>query len=330
MRKYDVICVGEVLIDMISREPGKSLSETGSFSKFAGGAPANVAVGMAKLGRKVAFSGKVGRDPFGKFLRNYLNEYSVNTDLLQDDHFHKTRLAFVSIDRDGDRSFEFWEKSPADSALSLNDFSIDELNRANIVHFGSLPLCTPDSRKVFLQLINSLESPNTLLSFDPNYRESLWNTKEDAYKVLKTVASHVQILKMSLEEALFLSGENSLSKAVPELFFSSTKILAITRGKNGCFLKNQHAAVEVPAYKVEVKDTTGCGDAFLAGLLSGIIQSGKAPDELNEEELYLIGRRANAAGALTASRFGATEALPSQIELDEFMQSVKKRVGNYL
>ncbi|MBU4444590.1 MAG: carbohydrate kinase [Candidatus Marinimicrobia bacterium] len=320
---YDVISVGELLIDLISQEPGKALTDSINFKKCAGGAPANVTIGMAKLGLNVAFAGKVGRDPFGKFLRNYLNEYSVNTDLLQDDPFHKTRLAFVSIDQDGDRSFEFWEKSPADSALSLQDFSIDGLNRANIVHFGSLPLCTPDSRKVFLQLINSLESPNTLLSFDPNYRESLWNTKEDAYNVLKTVASNVQILKMSLEEALFLSGENSLSKAVPKLFFNKTKILAITRGKDGCFLKNQHASVEVPAYKVAVKDSTGCGDAFLAGLLTGIIQSDKTPEDLNKEEMYAIGQFANGAGAIMVTRYGATDALPTKSELVEFIKSAK-------
>ncbi|MCK4716554.1 MAG: carbohydrate kinase [Candidatus Marinimicrobia bacterium] len=320
---FDVISVGELLIDLISQEPGKALTDAMNFKKFAGGAPANVVIGMAKLGLNVAFAGKVGRDPFGKFLRNYLNEHSVNTDLLRNDPFHKTRLAFVSIDQDGDRSFEFWEKSPADSALSLQDFSIDELNRANIVHFGSLPLCTPDSRKVFLQLINSLESPNTLLSFDPNYRESLWNTKEDAYNVLKTVASNVQILKMSLEEALFLSGEDSLSKAVPKLFFNKTKILAITLEKNGCFLKNQHAAVEVPAYKVEVKDSTGCGDAFLTGLLTGIIQSDKTPEDLNKEEMYAIGQFANGAGAITVTRYGATDALPTKSELVEFIKSVK-------
>jgi len=172
-------------------------------------------------------------------------------------------------------------------------------------------------------LINSLESPNTLLSFDPNYRESLWNTKEDAYNVLKTVASNVQILKMSLEEALFLSGENSLSKAVPKLFFDKTKILAITRGKNGCFLKNQHTAVEVPAYKVEVKDSTGCGDAFLAGLLTGIIQSDKIPGDLNKEEMYVIGRFANGAGAITVTRYGATDAFPTKSELVEFVKSAK-------
>jgi fructokinase len=229
----------------------------------------------------------------------------------------------VSIDRDGDRSFEFWEKSPADSALNLQDFSIDELNRANIVHFGSLPLCMPDSRKVFFQLLDSLESPNILLSFDPNYRESLWNTREDAYNVLKTMASNVQILKMSLEEALFLSEENSLSKAVPRLFFDKTKILAITMEKNGCFLKNQHVAVEVPAYKVEVKDSTGCGDAFLAGLLTGIILSDKTPEDLNNEEMYAIGQFANGAGAITVTRYGAMNALPTKSELVEFIKSVK-------
>jgi len=323
MKKYDVICIGEVLVDLISQEPGKHLADVSLFKKFAGGAPANVAVGLAKLGCKVAFAGKVGNDSFGRFLRKYLDDYDINTEALVGDPIHRTRLAFVEITENGERDFEFSEKYLADSALQAEDFSMELLNRAHIVHFGSLPLTTNVGQKAFGQLFDRLNNDGIVTSFDPNYRPTLWKSPREARNVLSKFASRCQILKVSLEEAVLLSGTDRIADLSAALFKESTRLLAITMGEHGCILKNRNFTVEIPGFIVKVADTTGCGDAFTAGLLAKLIQSGKSPDDLNESELITFGQYANAMAALTATRLGATDALPRKIELEKFLKTIK-------
>ncbi|MDD5540651.1 MAG: carbohydrate kinase [Candidatus Marinimicrobia bacterium] len=326
MKTYDVICLGEALVDLISQAPGKDLADVKLFKKFAGGAPANVAVGLAHLGCQVAFNGKVGDDSFGRFLKNFLNRNGVNTELLLNDPVHRTRLAFVEIADNGERAFEFAEKHPADSALKAGDFSLEFLKRAEIVHFGSLPLTVPTNRKLFNQLINQLNHEKVLTSFDPNYRPALWKTPRSAKMVLETIASQCRILKVNLEEARLLSGTECIEELLSKLFYSNTLLLAITLGKDGCILKNRQRRVEIPSFKVKVADTTGCGDAFTAGLLMGLLKSGRSPGELDESELLKIGQQANAMAALTATRFGATETLLKYHEIDMFIKSqIRKR-----
>jgi len=323
MKACDVICLGEVLVDLISQEPGKKLADVALFKKFAGGAPANVAIGLARLGCDVAFSGRIGNDSFGRFLREYLKRNKVNTETLISDPVHRTRLAFVEIAENGERAFEFAEKYPADSALKDEDFSLAFLKQAQIVHFGSLPLTVPFNKKLFSQLINRLNQANILTSFDPNYRPALWKSSRLAKLVLGLVASQCRILKINLEEAQLLGGTRNLEELTSKIFFPNTLLLAITLGKDGCILKNQKSLVKIPGFKVRVADTTGCGDAFTASLLAGLISLGKTPEKLNKSDLYIIGKQANAMAALTATRLGATEALPGYHEIDMFIKNQK-------
>ncbi|MFH1214120.1 MAG: carbohydrate kinase [Candidatus Neomarinimicrobiota bacterium] len=319
MKRFDVICLGEVLVDLISQEPGKRLADVALFRKFAGGAPANVAIGLAKLGCTVAFAGKIGNDSFGSFLKNYLERNGVDIGALIPDPEHRTRLAFVEIAENGERDFEFSEKIPADSALSAEDFSMETLNSARIVHLGSLPLTAVTGRRVFRQLINRLDSERSLTSFDPNYRPSLWQSPGAAKKILRSFAKQCRILKMNLEEAAFLSDSQKTVTMLKDLFFPKTHLLAITLGAQGCILKNRRGVVEVPGFRVDVADSTGCGDAFLSGLLACLIRAKKAPEDLNADELFAFGQMSNAVAALTATRFGATDALPTNNELDIFI-----------
>ncbi|MDD5765444.1 MAG: carbohydrate kinase [Candidatus Marinimicrobia bacterium] len=323
MKRFDVICIGEVLIDLISQEPGKRLADVSLFKKFAGGAPANVAVGLAKLGCQVAFAGKVGNDSFGRFLRKYLDDHDINTEALIGDPQHNTRLAFVEIAGNGERAFEFSEKHPADSALKVDDFTIDLLKNSKIVHFGSLPLTIPANWKLFDKLISQLNQQNVLTSFDPNYRPTLWKSARSARKALGNLAARSQILKVSLEEGVFLTGIDDLEGLPAALFGPDTRLLSITMGERGCILKNRNITVKIPGFSVKVADMTGCGDAFTAGLLAKLIQSGKSPDDLNESELITFGQYANAMAALTATRLGATDALPRKIELEKFLKTLK-------
>ena len=321
MIKYDVICLGEALVDLISQEPGKNLADVNLFKKFAGGDPANVAVGLARLGCKTGFAGKIGRDAFGRFLQKFLIDNGVNTEALYTDSVHKTRLAFVEVANDGERNFEFSEKHPADSALKDEDFSMEFLKQASIVHFGSLPLPAPSNGELFSQLITRLNHDNILTSFDPNYRTALWKTSQHARRVLGSIASLCRILKVNLEEARLLGGTERIEELLSNIFFPNTLLLAITLGEDGCILKNRRCVVKIHSFRVKVVDTTGCGDAFTAGLLAGLIRSGENIDELDELDLNAIGQRAYAMAALTATRFGAAEALLINQEIEIFIKS---------
>jgi len=323
MKVFDVICLGEVLVDLISQEPGKKLADVALFKKFAGGAPANVAVGLARLGCDTGFAGKIGQDSFGRFLKKYLDDNGVNTEALLADSQHKTRLAFVAVASDGERTFEFAEKYPADAALKIEDFSLEYFKRARIVQFGSLPLTVPSKVELFSQLIYRLNHENILTSFDPNYRPALWKTPQKDRKVLGSIASHCRILKVNLEEARLLGGTESIEKLLTNLFYRHTWLLAITLGKDGCILKNPRCQIKIPGFNVKVVDTTGCGDAFTAGLLSGLIKSGRSPGEIGESELFEIGKQANAIAALSATRLGATENLSGYQEINMFIKNQK-------
>jgi len=320
MKHYDVICIGEILVDIISQEAGKSLVETAKFTRFPGGAPANVAVGLARLGQKVGFAGRVGEDFFGRFLLKHLRGENVITDCLIKDNEHQTRLAFVEVGADAERSFEFYGKSPADLAFVADDLSKSVLKKTKLLHFGSLALTDEHSRQEFDRIIGRRGS-DTLISFDPNYRASLWKSEAEAFKILNSFAVKAHILKMDLDEAMLLCNCNSLADVLKSLSFETTQIVAITLGSDGCVLKSATHKCRIPGFSVKAVDTTGCGDAFMAALIDGILSTGKQPRTLSKDELYKIGCRANAAGAFTAMHYGAMSGLPTVAKLNEYIQS---------
>ncbi len=325
MKKFDVICIGEILIDFISEEPGKRLADVKTFSKFAGGAPANVAVGISKFGLKTAFAGRVGDDSFGDFLINYLKRHNINSEYIIRDTVHKTRLAFVGLDSKMERFFEFWEKNPADANIKSDDYFPEFLSNAKIVHFGSLPLCSTESRDNFFNIIPKVNRDNTYISFDPNYRESLWESKEEARIVLSNFASKANILKMNEQEALFLTKQSYLEKASKVLFGENTMLIAITLGSKGCFIKTRNFSTFVSGFKVEQVDSTGCGDVFLAGFLAKIIKQEGYIKHFNEKDLIELGKFANGAGAIAVTRLGGTESILTSEELNKFLEERNKK-----
>lgn len=311
MKQSEIICVGEILVDLISEEAG-------IFRQYPGGAPANVAIGLARLGQAVSFAGRVGNDSFGRFLCQYLEKASVGTDGVVTDRDRQTRLAFVRLDEQGERSFEFFGEHPADLALTAADIPAMILKRAKVIHFGSLALTDSQSRREFERIVEKAGT-DSLISFDPNYRAALWRSGINAFNVLNSFASKAQILKMDLEEAEFLCHCDDLDEVLETLNVAATQIIAITLGKEGCVLKTGNFTVKIPGFRVNAVDATGCGDAFMAALIDGILNLGREPEILSCDELNAIGRRANAAGALTAMQFGAMSGLPTRRELEEFL-----------
>jgi len=316
-----ITCIGEVLVDFLSTKRTVDISRAPGFLKFAGGASANVAVGLAKLGIRSAFVGAVGDDSFGKFLGRQLQHHHVEISGLKFMKGFRTRLAFISLNRTGEREFEFWERHPADCQLKQSDIHMKKLLQSDIVHISSFLLLQEPSRSTALSIADTLTRKRRVVSFDPNLRLSLWDSHEIARRLHLEMIERCSILKMNETEALFLTRKKTLSAAVKALSLCGPQLIVVTMGKTGCLFWSKFGFSFVKGFHVQTVDTTGCGDGFLSGLLSGIVQSKKTLERLSLAELYMICRYANAVGAMTASKRGAIDALPSFTQVRKFLNT---------
>ncbi len=309
-----VFCIGELLIDFVAENQGNDLSKASVFTKKAGGAPANVACAIARLGGKSSFIGCIGEDPFGNFLLDVLQENKVDTTYLQrSDTF--TTLAFVSLSEDGERDFVF--SRGADRELKyLPKIKADFRN--NMIHLGAAtallggPLESAYGHYFFDGL-----TERAFISFDPNFRQDLWKKKEkDFVKKCLPFIEKSHLCKFSLEEAELLSGHSEPDKACEFFHGMGTRAIVITLGGAGTFLSTPFRQGTIPSIQVTPVDTTGAGDAFI-GCLLYLLSSLEDPAKItgNYELLSEMVRTSNAAGALTTTQFGAIPSLPDQDQL---------------
>lgn len=314
MQSAKVYCIGELLIDFVAENQGKDLSKAINFTKKAGGAPANVACAISKLGGRSSFIGCVGNDPFGDFLIDILKKEKVDISLAQrSDAF--TTLAFVSLAEDGERDFVF--SRGADKELKY-DPSNRKAFKNSIVHFGAATALLGGSlEEAYGHYLFDALCNDTFISFDPNFRGDLWKNNEELFvrKCLPFIEkSH--LCKFSLEEALLLSGEPTAEKACSALHESGAKVIAITLGKDGTLVSTEKMQEVVPSIKVSPVDTTGAGDAFIGCLLHQIAQLNNFHRIYHETELLSrMVKKANQAGAITTTKFGAIAALPTEEDL---------------
>lgn len=314
----NVFCIGEALIDFVAEKQGNDLSKATRFTKKAGGAPANVACAIAKLGGQSSFIGCVGRDPFGTYLLEMLKSHGVNTRLSQRSETFTT-LAFVSLGQDGERDFVF--SRGADRELEYQA-SIKDAFPGNIIHLGAATALLGGKlehayRHYFFDALNA----NAFICFDPNFRTDLWKHKEAAFvKKCMPYIAKAGLCKFSLEEAQLLSGREGLQEACSVLHVAGTGIIAVTLGREGTYLSTKNGQHTVPSIKINPVDTTGAGDAFIGCLLYQIAAL-ETPGELFQNDSLLVDmvRLANKAGAFTATNFGAIESLPDQEQLQEFL-----------
>lgn len=306
-----IVTFGEILVDMISVNTG-NLTESRGFLKRFGGAPANTAVGLAGLGVPVKFIGKVGRDAFGEFLKQTLVKNSVEAHLLTD-KAHKTTLAFVSLDLQGGRSFDFYPGSHDRISPQEVDLPID----CSILHFGSLTQIRKKCSEATDKLMRQALDKHALISYDPNIREALWGNLNVAKEIVLKTAQKVHILKINEEEAQVLTGESDMVHASEKLFTPNLQILLITLGPSGSLYRVRGHYNTVPTIKVSAIDTTGAGDAFNAGFLYGIWESGLPPDQLEKLDLESIIKRANRIASLTTTKKGAISAIPTKKDLEK-------------
>ncbi|MFC4324313.1 PfkB family carbohydrate kinase [Litchfieldia salsa] len=322
-----ILSLGEALIDFVPEENGKALKDVHSFVKAPGGAPANVAAAVAKLGGNVSFIGKVGNDGFGKFLIETLDQAGVKTDKVFTTNDALTSLAFVSLKEDGERDFSFYRDPAADQLLNSEELQNAWFEGEGLFHFGSVsqtmePCKSATSRAVELALAGGM-----IVSYDPNVRLQLWSSAAEAKETILNTIPYAHLIKISEEECFFLTGEQDENKAVRQLIAGNVKALLITKGEKGSTLHTKSSSIHVPSIQVKPVDTTGAGDAFVGGLLFGLSQQNQTFETIidNEEIIKEILVFANACGALTTMKRGAILALPSQEEVKELI--LKKKVG---
>jgi fructokinase len=305
----DVVALGELLIDLVPTVSGVTLAEAPAFVKAPGGAPANVAVGLARLGVSSAFLGQVGEDAFGHFLARTLRDNGVDVSGLRFSRKARTALAFVSLRADCDREFMFYRHPSADMLYRPEDVDAGLVRAAGIFHFGSISLIGEPSRSATLRAVQLARQAGRLVSYDPNLRLSLWPDAEAAREGIGVGWSLAHVIKVSEEELAFLGGTDDLSRCACRLWHAELKLLVITRGREGCRYVTAGFSGDEPGFAVACVDTTGAGDGFMAGLLKGLLEAPEAP--LDEARTRSICRYANAVGALTTTTRGAIPALPA-------------------
>lgn len=316
---FDVIALGELLIDFT--ENGASEQGNAIYEANPGGAPCNVLAMLTKLGKKTAFIGKVGQDQFGVHLKKTLEEAGIDTRNLVLDEKVRTTLAFVHTFEDGDRDFSFYRNPGADMMLTKDDVQMDLISASRIFHFGTLSSTHPGVREATRSALAKAKEEGLLISFDPNLREPLWDSLEDARREISYGMGFCDILKISDNEMEFMTGTDDYTKGVQILRETySIPLILVTLGKEGSRAYYKDWMVEVaPFLQEETIETTGAGDTFCASILNYVLENGL--DSLTEENLTEMLTFANAAASLITTRKGALRVMPEKEDVLKFIQS---------
>lgn len=316
---FDVTALGELLIDFT--ENGTSSQGNTLFEANPGGAPCNVLSMLTKLGKKTAFIGKVGNDQFGVRLKSALEEVGIDTrNLVMDEKIHTT-LAFVHTFADGDRDFSFYRNPGADMMLTKDEVQKDLISSSRIFHFGTLSSTHPGVREATRSALDHAKKEGLLISFDPNLREPLWDSLEDARREIAYGMNYCDILKISDNEMEFMTGTTDYTAGVAKLRETySIPLILVTLGKEGSRAYYKDCMVEAaPFLQENTIETTGAGDTFCASILNYILEHGL--NSLSEEQLKEMLTFANAAASLITTRKGALRVMPSKKEVEDFMRS---------
>jgi fructokinase len=316
----DIVCLGEVLIDMFPAEVGRRLVEVTAFHPKPGGAPANVAVAARRLGARTAFIGKVGDDAFGHFLIDTLRAEGVETRGARVDPEARTTMAIIAMPDPHTAEFVFYRNPGADMLLRPDELDEALLAETRAFHFGSISLIAEPCRGATLRALALAREAGALVSFDVNYRPSLWPRPEAAAARIGEALALADLVKVNEGELALLAGTDDPVAGSQALLARGPRACVVTQGAEGSFFRVGGEVVFVPPFPVETVDAVGCGDAFMAGVLTQIVcPPGDWRERLNWADLRGALRTANAVGALTATRQGVIPALPTADEVRAFM-----------
>ena len=307
----EIITLGELLIDLT--QSGCDENGNGTFVAYPGGAPANVAVAASRLGANAGFIGKVGDDSFGYGLAETLKKDKVDVSGLYFDERVPTTMAIVSVDPSGERAFSFYRDPGADTQLTADE-AISAMERVGvplILHVGSLSLTDEPSREACMTAVQSAWDAGARISYDPNYREALWDSEEHAIETMKSLLPYTDILKVSDEEMVMLTGTDDLEKGSKALADMGISLVMVTLGADGVFVRYNGNSCRIEGHKVKVADTNGAGDTFAGAVLTKLAEryaAGKGSPEWEDVVEYV--RYANKAASITCSCHGAIPAMP--------------------
>ncbi|MBO7251919.1 MAG: carbohydrate kinase [Oscillospiraceae bacterium] len=308
--KYDVVALGELLIDFASR----SVDEKGypTMAAFPGGAPANFLAALTKYGYKTGFLGKVGQDTFGNLLLGTVQEAGIESKGIVVDDSVFTTLAFVTFDSTGDRSFSFARKPGADTQLTWEEVDKEMIDQAKVFHFGTLSLTDEPVRTTTQKCVAYAKEQGKLITCDPNLRKPLWKNLEEAREQILWSLTQADVVKISDDEVEFLwncSPEEGADKLLKD---HGVSLAMVTLGPKGCLLKTANACCQVSSPKVHPVDTTGAGDIFGGSAVSRLLELNKPVEQLTEEDLKFIGSFAATAASLSTEKPGGIPSIPEK------------------
>ncbi|WP_041055516.1 aminoimidazole riboside kinase [Vibrio owensii] len=291
---------GDAVVDLIP-------DTESTYLKCPGGAPANVAVAISRLGGNSAFFGRVGQDPLGRFMKATLAQEQVNTDYMLLDEAQRTSTVIVDLDDSGERSFTFMVKPSADQFLIPAD--IPAFVQGEWLHVCSIALANEPSRSTTLKAMQNIKAAGGFVSFDPNLREEVWANPEELKPVVRQAIELADVVKFSDDELLFLTDTDSLEAGLEAIKAFDNTLVLITQGAKGALVVFEGEQELIAGQAVKPIDTTGAGDAFVGGLLARLAQQN---EWANKEAIHSAVNWANGCGALATTQKGAMTALPTQ------------------
>lgn len=316
-KKYDVIALGELLIDFTMN--GQSEQGNNMFEACPGGAPCNVLALLNKMGKKTAFIGKVGKDQFGALLRDTITEAGIDASNLMVDENVNTTLAFVHTFPDGDREFSFYRNPGADMMLTADEVNPEVVKDTKVFHFGTLSMTHEGVREATKKAVETAKANGCLVSFDPNLRPPLWSSLDLAKEQMEYGFGKCDILKISDNEIQFGSGKEDYDEGIAYLQETyNIPLILLTMGKDGSRAYYKGMRVERPGFSVKAIETTGAGDTFCGSSLNYLVDHDF--ENLTEEQLGEMLTFANAAAALVTTKKGAIKAMPVKEEVLELIQ----------
>ena len=318
----DVLCIGELLVEFVADTNNVPLSRSPGFIKAPGGAPANVAVALSRLGVKSGFMGKVGDDPFGLFLKDCLEADNVDTSTLYRAAGTRTTAVFTAVWDDGHKDLCFYRNPGADMMLRPDEIDESLFTNLRCFHFGSITFIDEPSCSAQRKAIEFARRNEVMISYDPNYRPTLWPNAQLARQTIQDAYRYCHLAKVSDEEWSVATGCDDFEAGVKAVLDKGVELLVVSKGDKGAIATNGDYLIEVPAVEVDVVETTGAGDGFLAAVISELLPERERLGSLAripEQKIEKTLRLANAVGAYACTKPGAIPALPNSAEVEQFL-----------
>lgn len=312
--------IGEALIDFIPDRNGCDFNDVTAFSPKVGGAPANVCAAFSILGGSSRMLTQLGSDPFGRKIIGELDRVGVDTSCISLTDEANTALAFVSLAQNGDRTFSFYRKPSADMLYKAESIKETYFDNVFALHFCSVSIGDFPMKQAHKHAIELMRERNGIVSFDPNLRFNLWDSRQALYEAVREFIPLSDIVKLSEDEVGFVTGENSIEKAAQQLFGQGVKLVLYTCGSKGAYAFTKNVKAFSPALKVSAVDTTGAGDGFTGAFLWSLRKMCSVPDELEmltENELIESLNFANRFCALSVQKKGAIASYPTLDEMQK-------------